>query len=371
MHEGPHSMSARTIHPGHTSLGSGTQMVLTLSCPRNATPGSPIIKDLGQSLEPLRSGSMSHDCSWMVTSDYHVYTIHIRLTQDREQYIASAAAPFNPASSAKGAKPVQAKSFKYGTELDWNPAEAAHKAFLKVQHQFLSGSQLYLNPAATPWLALLQRHILTQGLATSLIYLPGRAWLSEGEPGSATNKFSFVLYDGAETIFPCKSLHVRSGRTCARDAVQQLAAHARQLQVEAAPRPSRMKPGGMRVAPVGFLLSLHGQSDYLTEDEKEVIDTCTKHHVSLFRTDLIGDGKGDSITLHIAQPLQPQMTLHRAVATSAMIQSCSQKQSNHVASRSHAYRSSNHRRHKWHPLILRTRPAPISASRFLCCQRTI
>ncbi len=206
--------------------------------------------------------------------------------------------------SMTGAVSGPTRPFKYGAEVDYNPSEAASRAALRVQHSFLVGSEEYLTPSSHTWITIFQKHILSEGLATSLHVLPQLTWFPDPHPNPANTHVDYILHDGAGTVFLCSLLffsrfHWLSPGTRTRDKVEQLVQDAQHLQAEAAESSSSTRPIGvlrnMRVVPVGMLGALYGITE--TSYIKGLVSACQEHKVSLFTA--------DPSTLHVAQLSAP------------------------------------------------------------------
>lgn len=400
--------------------------------PHNATPGSPVVKDLGRAPQGLLGQSLRSP--WVMAPDSHVYTVSISLTdtapslpQGRQQHLpepserpagstdihlsgpplqdqrqeqqqssqsptlsteksatdvkpfphtaapaekstAVAASPSQaPASSAlrpdmasatsagevsgtpagaasqpadAGPQPVSSAAatsassrpasasvpvnspdgklvFKFGSELDYTAVEAARRAAMRVQQQCLIGSQEYLTPMAHSWVTKFQQFVLSQGLADSLMVVPGLTWFPGPHVDPLAVHVDYVLYDGAQTVFVCSLLfhsrfHWLQPNLRTHEKVAQLADNITAAAALAAWPDSAYGPGrvlqGMRVGAVGMMPALQGntQTDYV----KGVVEACREDGISLF--------SADSEVLYVAESRPTPWRRSSAVAASAM-----------------------------------------------------
>ena len=177
---------------------------------------------------------------------------------------------------------------------------------------------------AHSWVTKFQQFVLSQGLADSLMVVPGLTWF----PGPAMWTRLAVHVDYAWTctmelrqFFVCSLLFVSlfppdsigcSPTSETREKVAQLADNITAATALAAWPDSAYGPGrvlqGMRVGAVGMMPALQGndQTDYV----KGVVEACREDGVSLF--------SADSEVLYVAESRPTPWRRSSAVAASAM-----------------------------------------------------
>ena len=210
-----------------------------------------------------------------------------------------------------------------------DPAEAARKAALRVQNQSLVSNYDFREQRFHERIALFQKIILGQGLATSVSVLPELTWLSFDE---LNEEFvSFVLYDGAQTVFLCCLCSDFDWGKKRPEIVNRLAEWARyihsadkvstKLSSAANPVPC------MRVAPIFILPKVYGKA--WGRSDKKVMRQCKEHQVSLFT-----ENPG---ALHVAQPWPPRKSSGQSDSTCAMRKEPGQMRKGQAAPRSNAH----------------------------------
>ena len=216
-----------------------------------------------------------------------------------------------------------------------DPAEAARKAALRVQRQSLVSSPAFVALEDREDIALVQKLILAQGLATSVSVLPGPTWLSYD--GHEEGFVDLILYDGAQTVFLC--CLYRNHRLCEtkREMVQQLAEWAR--YIHSADEATRdLSSGanlvhGMRVAPIFVIPRVYGKA--WGRSNKKVMQQCKERQVSLFT-----ENPG---ALHVAEPWPPRKSSGRNDSTYARRKESVQTRTGQADARSNVHQLGSRR----------------------------